>query len=49
MEAARMWQVTFHLADAMEQPFPDGHFDLVWCMDAADHMPDKEKVRISIS
>ncbi|MQM21402.1 hypothetical protein Taro_054442 [Colocasia esculenta] len=36
-------KVKFHLVDAMEQPFPDGHFDLVWCMETAEHMTDKEK------
>ncbi|MQL71376.1 hypothetical protein Taro_003694 [Colocasia esculenta] len=36
-------KVNFHLGDAMQQPFPDGHFDLVWCMDVIDHMTDREK------
>ena len=36
-------KVTFHLGDAMQQPFPDGHFDLLWCMEIAEHMTDKEK------
>lgn len=37
-------QVTFQVADALEQPFPDGQFDLVWSMESGEHMPDKEKV-----
>jgi len=36
-------QVVFQVANALEQPFPDGHFDLVWAMESAEHMPDKEK------
>uniref|UniRef100_A0A2N9HXK5 Methyltransferase type 11 domain-containing protein n=1 Tax=Fagus sylvatica TaxID=28930 RepID=A0A2N9HXK5_FAGSY len=33
------------LADKMplEQPFPDGQFDLVWSMESGEHMPDKAK------
>ena len=38
-------QVVFQVADALNQPFPDGHFDLVWAMESGEHMPDKEKVR----
>jgi tocopherol O-methyltransferase len=36
-------KVSFQVADALEQPFPDGHFDLVWAMEIGEHMPDKEK------
>ncbi|PKA52171.1 putative tocopherol O-methyltransferase, chloroplastic [Apostasia shenzhenica] len=36
-------QITFQIADALDQPFPDGHFDLVWSMESGEHMPDKEK------
>ncbi|XP_020589748.1 probable tocopherol O-methyltransferase, chloroplastic [Phalaenopsis equestris] len=36
-------KVSFQVADALEQPFPDGHFDLVWSMESGEHMPDKEK------
>uniref|UniRef100_A0A1D1YPZ6 Putative tocopherol O-methyltransferase, chloroplastic n=1 Tax=Anthurium amnicola TaxID=1678845 RepID=A0A1D1YPZ6_9ARAE len=36
-------KVTFHVADAAKQPFPDGHFDLVWCMETAEHVPNKRK------
>nr|AGF92674.1 gamma-tocopherol methyltransferase [Zea mays subsp. mays] len=36
-------QVTLQVADALEQPFPDGQFDLVWSMESGEHMPDKRK------
>ena len=36
-------QVAFQVADALDQPFPDGHFDLVWAMESGEHMPDKKK------
>ncbi|RWR89652.1 putative tocopherol O-methyltransferase, chloroplastic isoform X1 [Cinnamomum micranthum f. kanehirae] len=36
-------QVSFEVADALEQPFPDGQFDLVWSMESGEHMPDKTK------
>ncbi|KAG9452880.1 hypothetical protein H6P81_005784 [Aristolochia fimbriata] len=36
-------QVSFQVADALEQPFPDGQFDLVWSMESGEHMPDKMK------
>ncbi|PKA52170.1 putative tocopherol O-methyltransferase, chloroplastic [Apostasia shenzhenica] len=36
-------QITFQLADALDQPFPDGQFDLVWSMESGEYMPDKEK------
>ncbi|EPS62543.1 gamma-tocopherol methyltransferase, partial [Genlisea aurea] len=35
--------VSFQVADALNQPFPDGHFDLVWSMESGEHMPDKAK------
>eukprot|EP00262_Sarcandra_glabra_P008273 TRINITY_DN215_c0_g1_i3.p1 TRINITY_DN215_c0_g1~~TRINITY_DN215_c0_g1_i3.p1 ORF type:complete len:357 (-),score=35.39 TRINITY_DN215_c0_g1_i3:118-1188(-) len=35
--------VSFKVADALEQPFPDGQFDLVWSMESGEHMPDKAK------
>ena len=37
-------QVSFQVADALQQPFPDGEFDLVWSMESGEHMPDKVKV-----
>ncbi|XP_010906229.2 gamma-tocopherol methyltransferase, chloroplastic isoform X1 [Elaeis guineensis] len=36
-------QVSFQVADALKQPFPDGQFDLVWSMESGEHMPDKTK------
>lgn len=35
--------VSFQVADALEQPFPDREFDLVWSMESGEHMPDKTK------
>ncbi|XP_010247985.1 PREDICTED: probable tocopherol O-methyltransferase, chloroplastic [Nelumbo nucifera] len=37
-------KVSFLVADALQQPFPDEQFDLVWCMESAQHMPDKKKL-----
>ncbi|XP_065852128.1 probable tocopherol O-methyltransferase, chloroplastic isoform X2 [Euphorbia lathyris] len=36
-------KASFQVGDALEQPFPDGQFDLVWSMESGEHMPDKEK------
>ncbi|CAM6084985.1 unnamed protein product [Calypogeia fissa] len=36
-------QVGFQVADALNQPFADGEFDLVWSMESGEHMPDKTK------
>ncbi|VFQ73747.1 unnamed protein product [Cuscuta campestris] len=36
-------RVSFQVADALNQPFPDGEFDLVWSMESGEHMPDKAK------
>ncbi|KAF3432634.1 hypothetical protein FNV43_RR23736 [Rhamnella rubrinervis] len=36
-------KVSFQVADALEQPFGDGQFDLVWSMESGEHMPDKTK------
>ncbi|CAJ1934121.1 unnamed protein product [Sphenostylis stenocarpa] len=36
-------KVSFQVADALEQPFPDEQFDLVWSMESGEHMPDKTK------
>ncbi|KAH6804224.1 Kinesin motor family protein [Perilla frutescens var. frutescens] len=38
-----MEQVSFEVADALNQPFPEGKFDLVWSMESGEHMPDKKK------
>ncbi|KAL8484151.1 hypothetical protein ACS0TY_026739 [Phlomoides rotata] len=36
-------KVSFQVADALNQPFPDGQFDLVWSMESGEHMPHKNK------
>lgn len=36
-------QVSFEVADALNQPFEDGAFDLIWCIECADHISDKSK------
>ncbi|KAL2921407.1 putative tocopherol O-methyltransferase chloroplastic, partial [Bienertia sinuspersici] len=33
----------FQVADALDQPFADGQFDLVLVMETAEHLPDKAK------
>lgn len=33
----------FQVADALNMPFPDGAFDLVWSLESGEHMPDKAK------
>lgn len=42
-EAGLGTQVQFQVADALEMPFADNSFDLVWSMESGEHMPDKEK------
>ncbi|EFJ30343.1 hypothetical protein SELMODRAFT_89835 [Selaginella moellendorffii] len=37
-------KVTFQVANALNQPFEDGQFDLVWCMECAVHIEDKLKL-----
>ena len=34
-------RATFRVADALQQPFADGSFDLVWSLESGEHMPDK--------
>ena len=31
------------VADALQQPFEEGSFDLVWSMESGEHMPDKQR------
>lgn len=33
--------VSFQVGDALQQPFADGQFDLVWSLESGEHMPDK--------
>jgi tocopherol O-methyltransferase len=34
-------QVQFQVANALEMPFSDNQFDLVWSLESGEHMPDK--------
>jgi len=34
---------TFQVADALDMPFPENSFDLVWSMESGEHMPDKQQ------
>jgi len=34
---------TFQVSDALDMPFEDDSFDLVWSLESGEHMPDKEK------
>ncbi|MEG3436436.1 methyltransferase domain-containing protein [Pannus brasiliensis CCIBt3594] len=36
-------KVTFQVANALETPFSDNTFDLVWSLESGEHMPDKVK------
>ena len=40
-EAGQAAQASFQVADALQQPFADNSFDLVWSMESGEHMPDK--------
>ncbi|KAJ8442702.1 hypothetical protein Cgig2_001795 [Carnegiea gigantea] len=40
-------KVFFQVADALEQPFPDGQFELVWSLECGEHIHDKRKVFFS--
>lgn len=31
-------RVSFQVADALQQPFADGSFDLVWSLESGEHM-----------
>jgi len=34
-------QTSFQVADALDMPFEDNSFDLVWSLESGEHMPDK--------
>jgi tocopherol O-methyltransferase len=36
-------RATFKVANALDIPYPDNTFDLVWTLESGEHMPDKEK------
>uniref|UniRef100_B8HNU8 Methyltransferase type 11 n=1 Tax=Cyanothece sp. (strain PCC 7425 / ATCC 29141) TaxID=395961 RepID=B8HNU8_CYAP4 len=36
-------QVQFQVADALELPFADASFDLIWSLESGEHMPDKQR------
>lgn len=43
IEAQMAPVVKFQVADAMNVPFGDNSFDLVWSLESGEHMPDKQK------
>jgi tocopherol O-methyltransferase len=36
-------KATFKVANALDIPYPDNTFDLVWTLESGEHMPDKDK------
>lgn len=34
---------SFQVADALNLPFEDNYFDIVWSLESGEHMPDKQK------
>lgn len=36
-------KANFQVANALEMPFADNSFDLVWSLESGEHMPDKQK------
>ena len=36
-------QCNFQVADALDMPFKDNSFDLVWSLESGEHMPDKKQ------
>ncbi|MGB5636643.1 MAG: methyltransferase domain-containing protein [Waterburya sp.] len=43
VEASLDHRVRFEVANALEMPFEDNTFDLVWSLESGEHMPDKTK------
>ncbi|MEL6928547.1 MAG: methyltransferase domain-containing protein [Cyanobacteria bacterium J06600_6] len=42
-EAGLDSRVNFEVANALDMPFEDNSFDLVWSLESGEHMPDKAK------
>ncbi|KAG5177595.1 gamma-tocopherol methyltransferase [Tribonema minus] len=42
-EAGLADKCSFQVADALEQPFEDNSFDLIWSMESGEHMPLKQQ------
>ena len=42
-EAGLTERVKFEVANALDMPFADNSFDLVWSLESGEHMPDKTK------
>mmetsp|Transcript_84990 Transcript_84990/g.245775 ORF Transcript_84990/g.245775 Transcript_84990/m.245775 type:complete len:345 (-) Transcript_84990:99-1133(-) len=36
-------KTSFQVADALDMPFEDNSFDLVWSLESGEHMPDKQQ------
>ena len=43
IEAGLDNRVNFEVANALDMPFADNSFDLVWSLESGEHMPDKTK------
>jgi tocopherol O-methyltransferase len=43
LEAGLLDRTQFKVADALQMPFADASFDLVWTLESGEHMPDKTK------
>ncbi|MEQ9621458.1 methyltransferase domain-containing protein [Coleofasciculus chthonoplastes] len=42
-EAGLEAEVAFQVADALDMPFADNHFDFIWSLESGEHLPDKQK------
>ena len=36
-------RLSMQVADALQQPFSDKSFDLIWSLESGEHMPDKQR------